>query len=59
VNSASSPAIAKGAATATVEVAFIESDGVAYHSRLISSTWTTPAAIGGASAANVAITTLP
>jgi hypothetical protein len=51
--------VAKGVGAATAEVAFIESDGVAYHSRLIGSTWTAPVAIGGTSVANVALASLP
>jgi hypothetical protein len=44
---ASTPALVRGVGAATAEIAFIESDGAAYHARLISGSWTTPVAIGG------------
>jgi hypothetical protein len=48
VTVASAPALARGVGAATAEIAFIESDGAAYHARLIGGSWTTPVAIGGA-----------
>jgi hypothetical protein len=44
---AATPALVRGVGAAAAEIAFIESDGAAYHARLIGGSWTTPVAIGG------------
>ena len=53
------PSLAHGVGTATAEMAFVESDGVAYHVRLVAGAWTTPTAIGGTGLANVTLASAP
>jgi len=53
------PAVAHGVAGATAEMAFVESSGVAYHTRLIAGAWTPPVAVGGASLSHVTLAAAP
>ncbi len=59
VTVASAPAITHGVGAAAAEIAFVESDGVAYHARLIGGAWTTPVAIGGSGLSRVTIASAP
>jgi hypothetical protein len=54
------PAITHGVAGATAEMAFVAGDGNAYHSRLVSGTWSSPLqAISGGGVDHVAIAAAP
>ena len=55
----STPSVAHGVAGATAEMAFVASTGVAFHTRLVGGTWTTPASVGGTSLDHVSITSAP
>ncbi len=57
---AAAPAITHGAVGATAEMAFVASDGNAYHARLVGGAWTSPVqAISGGAVDHVAIATSP
>ncbi len=53
------PAVTHGVAGATAEMAFVESSGVAYHTRLISGAWTPPVSVGGTTLSHVTISSAP
>jgi len=53
------PAVTHGIGGYVAEIAFIESDGMAYHARLTNGTWTTPVMVGGSSLNGVAIASAP
>jgi hypothetical protein len=53
------PAVTHGVGGATAEIAFVESDGKAYHARLMGTTWSAPVQVGGASLNGVAIASMP
>jgi hypothetical protein len=59
LNPIASPALARGIGTDTAELAVVESDGAAYHSRLRAGAWTTPIAIGGSGLTSIAIASAP
>jgi hypothetical protein len=59
VTVAAAPSVAHGVAGVTAEIAFVESNGVAYHARLTGSSWTSPVAVGGTTLSHVAIATIP
>jgi hypothetical protein len=51
----SSPAVAPGVGSALAEVAYVDSSGALYHTRLIAGSWTAPALIAGSGLSSVAI----
>lgn len=53
------PAVARGLPGAVAELAWIDPTGVAFHARLVGTTWSAPVRIGGASLVSVAIATAP
>lgn len=60
VSIVSMPSLAHGAPGAMAEIAFVKtSDKAAYHARLVSGAWTTPALVGGANLSHVAIAAAP
>ena len=59
VSIARPPAVTHGIAGDAAEIAFIESDGKAYHARLVGSTWSAPVAVGGTALNGVAIVATP
>jgi hypothetical protein len=59
VSIAYAPAVTHGIAGDVAEIAFVETDGKAYHSRLTGSTWSAPVLVGGTSLTGVAIAAAP
>jgi uncharacterized repeat protein (TIGR01451 family) len=55
VSTLTTPAVARGIATADAELAYVGMDGFAYHSRLIGGAWTVPVQVGGTAVSGVAI----
>lgn len=53
------PAVARGLPGAAAELAWIDPAGVAFHARLVGTTWSSPLRIGGASLVSVALATAP
>jgi hypothetical protein len=54
-----SPSLAPGVGTATVEIAFVDTDTTAYHARLVSGSWSVPTAIVGSNLSSVSIASAP
>jgi hypothetical protein len=59
VTLSAAPALAHGVAGATAEIAFVESDGIAYSARLVLGAWTGPVAVGGTTLSHVTLTSAP
>jgi hypothetical protein len=59
VSVAKPPALAHGVGGDVAEIAFVKSDGMAYHARLTGSTWSAPVLVGGASLSGVALASAP
>jgi hypothetical protein len=53
------PAVARGLPGAVAELAWIDPTGVAFHARLMGTTWSSPVRIGGVSLVGVALATAP
>lgn len=53
------PALTRGVSGAEAELAMIQTDKKAYHARLASNAWSTPAIVGGANLSSVAMATSP